>query len=133
MDAGSLPIYQYAGHQQERTWIILPEEDGVVFLRFRVDTPFNSFELYKNVVEYLLDGDEQNWNFVAIHDIPHADFHLHDQILGIHLASHESFFEVDALCLVALYLQGPHRGTLAFPEVEYKSRYFPLQMDEEHL
>ena len=129
-------IYKFTEMQviiKQRLGVFLPEGDNIVFMRFNLQTPFNVYDLYDGIVQYMLDGDEQNWNFVAIKEIANSHLNMDTQILGIHLETHQSFFELDALCLVEIHLQQNFRGTLAFPDIEYKSRYFPVLMTEEQM
>ena len=110
--------------------IFLPESDDVVFLRFLWRCRLDVFRLYYDITQYMLDDEEQDWSFVHIKHAASSHLDAQAQHLGIRLASHVSLFEQDALCLIEVRIHQDARGTSAFSEAEFKSRFLPLQLDE---
>ena len=110
--------------------IFLPESDDVVFLRFLWRCRLDVFRLYYDITQYMLDDEEQDWSFVHIKHAASLHLDAQAQHLGIRLASHVSLFEQDALCLIEVRIHQDARGTSAFSEAEFKSRFLPLQLDE---
>ena len=91
--------------------VFVPEEDNVIFLRFRVTQPLDVFELFFDITEYIFQDEHKNWNFVAL---PHLDSAFLDedtQYLGIRHADHIAFYEQDVLCLIEIHVEEQLGGT----------------------
>ena len=119
-----------AAISHNRLTLFQPEADNVVFRRFDTPDPFDVFELFYDVTQYVMQDADTNWNFV---EIPHLDsaFLDHDtQYLGIRPADHISFIEQDALCLIEIHLDEQRQGAATFNEVQFSSRYLPMRLDE---
>ena len=105
--------------------VFLPEMNRV----YSLSSILNRRSTGRDITQYVLGGDKQNWNFVSIEP---EDSHLDvdTQYLGVRQASRVSAFEQDALCLIAIHFDHGGRGTTTFQAVEFRSRFFPLVMDE---
>lgn len=129
-------IYSFTNMQEvvnEQLAIFLPESDDVLFLRFLWRQRLDVYRLYYDITQYMLDDEEQDWSFVHIRHAASSHLDAQAQHLGIRLVSHVSPFEQDALCLIEIRVQQDARGTSAFMGAELKSRFLPLQMNEQDL
>ena len=109
------------------------ESDQVVFLRFAAPLPLDVYQLYYSIVEYMLDGDEQNWQFVPI---THADSAFLDpqaQYLAIRQADRVEVYDNEVVCLIELRVALDATGSARFQSVEHRSRYLPPHIDHAEL
>ena len=129
-------IYDFTHmHQLRRSAlaVFLIEADQVVFMRFFAPLPLDVFQLYYSIVQYMLDDEEQNWQFVSIDHADSAFLDPQAQYLGLRRADRQEFYDFEVACLVELRLASTARGSERLQTVEYKSRFLPRQISQEDL
>ena len=107
----------------------VPESDSVVFMRFAAPRPLDVYELYYSIVTYMLDGDQQNWQFVPIIHAHSAFLDPQAQYVGIRQKDRHVIYDVEVLCLIEVRLASENQGTGRYQEVEYHSRFLPSDLD----
>ena len=107
----------------------VPESDSVVFMRFTAPQPLDVYQLYYSIVTYMLDGDEQNWQFVPIFHADSAFLDPQAQYVGIRQEDRHVLYDPEVLCLIEIRLASENPGTSRYQEVEYHSRFLPSDLD----
>ena len=109
------------------------EADQLVFMRFVAPLPLDVYQLYFSIVEYMLDGEEQNWQFVPIQLAASAFLDPRAQHLAIRQADRFEIYDVEVVCLIELRIATDDRGSARYQSAEHYSRYLPPTLDPQDL